>query len=225
MTDLVALKSANAHRWATATPTRNFASIARELIAPDAKARYRAVEALTGVPWAFIAVAHEREASQNWNTHLAQGDPLHEVTRHVPIGEPAFASWEDGAVDALVHCPPHAALNKDWSIGGTLTMLEEYNGLKYASYNRPSPYIWSGMSCYTTGKVLVDHGPIVEVADIQLGCAGLLRAMMAIDPTITFAGAVPAAPTVHPQTIAEPRPLSDDAAFDAAAAASQEADK
>jgi lysozyme family protein len=44
--------------------------------------------------------------------------------RHGP-----FKSWEDTAVDALLNCVPCAALNRDWSIGGTLTKLEENNGL------------------------------------------------------------------------------------------------
>jgi hypothetical protein len=68
-----------------------------------AKARYRAVEKLTGVPWVMIAVIHEREASQNWNTQLAQGDPLHRVSTHVPRGMGPFATWEAGAVAALKH--------------------------------------------------------------------------------------------------------------------------
>ena len=38
--------------------------MAKRLVA--AKPRYQAVESRTGVPWAFIAVTHEREASQRW---------------------------------------------------------------------------------------------------------------------------------------------------------------
>jgi hypothetical protein len=116
----------------------------------------------------------------------------------VPAGRGPFASFEDAAIDALVNCAPHAARNKDWSIGGMLTLLEQYNGLSYANANRPSPYIWSGTDQYKTGKVVRDHGPIEEIVDKQLGCAGLIIAMMGLDNTITFstspAGA--AAPTL-----------------------------
>jgi lysozyme family protein len=72
MTDLVALKAANEKRWAAAKLLKpgSFNAVAKHLVDPSAKARYRAVSAKTGVPWAFIAVAHEREASQNWNTQL-----------------------------------------------------------------------------------------------------------------------------------------------------------
>jgi lysozyme family protein len=205
MTDLVALKAANARRWLNAKLTRNFTSVAKHLVDAGAKARYQAVERITGVPWFFIAVAHERESSQDWTGSLAQGDPWNRVSVHVPAGRGPFKSWEEAAVDALVNCSPFAARNKDWSVGGTLTMLEQYNGLKYAGANRPSPYIWSGTTIYDPptgpgGKVLVDHGPIENVVDKQLGCAGLLMAMMALDPTITFTGAIitPAIPAKPP---------------------------
>src|SRR5882724_3503988 len=93
--DLVALKTANAARWAIAKQTRNFVSIARALVAPSAKARYLAVAAKTGVPWFFIAVVHEREASQSWRGSLAQGDPWDQVSTHVPAGRGPFQSWEE----------------------------------------------------------------------------------------------------------------------------------
>jgi hypothetical protein len=72
-----------------------------------------------------------------------------------------------------------------------LTLLERYNGLAYANAGRPSPYIWSGTTIYDPpsgpgGKVIRDHGPIEPVVDKQLGCAGLILAIMKLDPTITF---------------------------------------
>jgi len=190
MTDLNALKSANAKRWANAklTRTASFTTVAKHLVAPDAKARYLAVSAKTGVPWAFVAVAHERECSQDWTGSLAQGDPWNRVSVHVPAGRGPFKSWEDAAIDALVNCAPHAARNKDWSIGGALSMLEQYNGLGYAARGRPSPYIWSGTDQYVSGKYIRDGVYDPSTVDGQLGCAGLLMAMMALDPTITFPG-------------------------------------
>ncbi|WFU53850.1 hypothetical protein QA639_29915 [Bradyrhizobium pachyrhizi] len=189
MTDLVALTAANATRWTKAKLTRNFSGTAKRLVAPTAKARYQTVSARTGVPWFFIAVAHEREASQNWNTQLGQGDPLGSVSVHVPKGRGPFKAWEDGAFDALVNCAPFAARSRDWSIGGTLTMLEQYNGLGYAARGKPSPYIWSGTDQYVSGKYVRDGVFDPSVVDQQLGCAGLLAAMMQLEPTITFTGA------------------------------------
>jgi lysozyme family protein len=191
LTDLNALKAANAKRWENAKLTRaaSFATVAKHLMAPDAKARYQAVSAKTGVPWAFIAVAHERECSQDWTGSLAQGDRWNRASIHIPAGRGPFKSWEDAAIDALIDCAPHAARNRDWSIGGTLTMLEQYNGLGYAARGRPSPYIWSGTNQYISGKYVRDGVYDPNAVDSQLGCAGLLMAMMALDPTVSFPGA------------------------------------
>jgi lysozyme family protein len=211
MTDIVALKAANAERWANARLTRNFAAIAKHLVAPDAKSTYQAVSAKTGVPWAVIAVIHERESSQDWTASLAQGDPWSRVSVHVPAGRGPFKSWEEAAVDALVDCAPYAAHNTDWSIGGALTKLEEYNGLGYASRGKPSPYIWSGTDQYVSGKYVRDGVYDPEAIDTQFGCAGLLLAMMALDSAITFTGATiasakaaTAAPNPSPPNIAKP---------------------
>jgi lysozyme family protein len=186
MTDLNALIAANGRRWAAAKVTRNFGAVARRLIATEARARYQAVQDRTGVPWPIIAVIHERECSQNWSGSLAQGDPWNKVSIHVPAGRGPFSSWEEAAVDALVNCSPHAARNKDWSIGAALTKLEEYNGLGYAARGRPSPYVWSGTDQYKSGKYVRDGVYDPDVVDSQLGCAGLLMTMMALDPTISF---------------------------------------
>jgi lysozyme family protein len=205
MTDLVALKAANAMRWANARLIREFTSVGRHLISPSAKPRYQAVSARTGVPWAVIAVIHERECSQDWTGSLAQGDAWNRVSIHVPAGRGPFGSWEEAAIDALVNCAPHTARNKDWSVGGALTKLEEYNGLGYAARGRPSPYVWSGTDQYTSGKYVRDGVYDPDAVDSQLGCAGLLMAMMALDPTIKFAGATipPGKSALAPKSLPE----------------------
>jgi len=207
MIDLVTLRAANAKRWANAklTRTNSFTTVAKHLVASDAKARYLAVSAKTGVPWAFIAVAHERECSQDWTGSLAQGDPWKRVSVHVPAGRGPFSSWEDAAIDALVNCSPHAARNRDWSIGGTLTMLEQYNGLGYAARGKPSPYIWSGTDQYVSGKYVRDGVYDPNAVDRQLGCAGLLMAMAALDPTVSFPSAP--APPVSPAVLQTSEPV------------------
>lgn len=214
MTDLIALRRANAQRWASARLTRNFASVARHLVSPDAKSRYQAVSAMTGVPWAAIAVIHERECSQDWAGSLAQGDPWDRVSVHVPAGRGPFKSWEEAAADALINCAPYAGRNKDWSIGGLLTKLEEYNGLGYASRGVPSPYVWSGTDQYRSGKYVRDGVYDPNAIDGQLGCAGLLMAMRALDRSIALdaqmppPAAPPQAPNRHAPDNAKPRPPS-----------------
>jgi len=186
--DLAKLKEANVRRWNEAKLTRGpeFVPVAKRLVA--AKQRYLTVSQRTGIPWPFIAVTHQRESSQNWNRSLAQGDPWNQVSTHVPAGRGPFNSWEEAAYDALVNCGPYAASNKDWSIGGLLTLLERYNGVGYVNRGLPSPYLWSGTDQYKSGKYVRDGVFDPNVADQQLGCAGLIMAMMQIDPSITFDG-------------------------------------
>jgi lysozyme family protein len=213
MIDLIALKVANEKRWANAKLTGEFSAAAKSLIVPTAKTRYQAVSARTGVPWAVIAVIHERECSQNWGGNLAQGDPWNRISVHVPAGRGPFSSWEQAAVDALVACAPYAARNKDWSIGATLTKLEEYNGLGYAARRQPSPYVWSGTDQYRSGKYVRDGVYDPDAVDHQPGCAGLLLAMMALDPSIKFDGAERGPPQdrpprASPTTQPAPAPVS-----------------
>ena len=199
MGDLSKLKVTNTLRWSRAMLLRNFRSVAGALIAT--KPRYQAVEHETGVPWWFVAVVHERESSQSWRGSLAQGDPWDQVSVHVPAGRGPFKSWEDAAADALINCPPFAARNTDWSIGGTLTLLERYNGLGYFSRGLPSPYVWAGTNQYRSGKFVRDGVFDASAVDAQLGCAGLLKAMQTIDPSIVFAGPTPRpAPPVPSKT-------------------------
>jgi lysozyme family protein len=186
MTDLVKLKAANLSRWHAAKVIRGpaFTAVAQRLLDPEARAHYQDVEMVAHVPWPIIAVIHERESSQDWHGSLAQGDPWNRVSKHVPAGRGPFESWEDAAVDALVHCAPFAAKNTDWTPGGGLTLLESYNGLCYAARGVASPYVWSGTDQYHGGKYVRDGVFDAHAFDQQLGCAGLLMAMMALDTTL-----------------------------------------
>jgi len=184
MVDVNALATANAKRWAAAQPTRNFSSIAKRLV--EAKERYRAVEAKTGVPWFVIAVIHMRESSQSWSRSLAQGDPIDRVSVHVPAGRGPFASWEAAAIDALANCHPFLARKKNWSLGPTLANLELYNGAGYASKGRPSPYVWAGTDQYISGKYVSDGKYDPNHVDTQPGCAALIKEMIRLDPSIKF---------------------------------------
>src|SRR3972149_2672104 len=178
MADLNVLRERNLARWSAAKLTRaaQFVPVAKRLADPSAKLRYQKVEAETGVPWYFVAVTHQRESSQRWDRSLAQGDPWNKVSTHVPKGRGPFVSWEAAAIDALVNCAPYAAKNKDWSVGGLLTLLERYNGIGYFSRGIPSPYIWSGTDQYQRGKYVADGKFDANAIDQQLGCAGLLLA-------------------------------------------------
>jgi len=200
MVDMADLKAANADRWASAKLTRNFISVAKSLV--TAKAIYSDVQRVTKVPWWFIAVVHERESAQNWDASLAQGDPFRQVSIHEPRGRGPFNSWQEAAIDALVYCHPYAAKNTDWSVGGTLTLLEEYNGLGYAARHLPSPYVWSGTDQYISGKFIRDHVFDPDKIDVQMGCAGLLLAMANLDSSVKVG--IPSIPYVPTPVVVEP---------------------
>ncbi|WP_316181400.1 hypothetical protein [Bradyrhizobium sp. SZCCHNRI1009] len=200
--DLAALTAHNLARWQQVKLTRDFSAVVRRLAASEA--RYQVVSAQTGVPWYVIAVIHERESSQSWSASLAQGDLWDRVSIHVPAGRGPFKSWEDAAVDSLANCAPYAARWKDWSIGGTLTLLEQYNGLGYFRRGVPSPYIWAGTDQYRSGKYVRDGVYDPAVVDRQLGCAGLLLAMKALDASIFPSNA--SVPSVPPPSQAMPAP-------------------
>lgn len=209
MVDLVLLQKRNDAHWKTAKIT------GRLPVDPTAhrlfsnKARYLKIVHMlqrlgSNMPdeaWTFIAVTHERESDGNFNTHLGQGDPLTDrhgkpiKTVHVPANRGPFFgpdAFEQAAVDALWYCAPYAAKNnKDWSISGMLTYEERFNGLKYASMGRPSPYVWSDTTIYDPptgpgGKIMVDHGPIVNVVDKQIGVAALFLALDRLDDSVNF---------------------------------------
>jgi len=186
MVDLAKLAAANLARWNVAQILPDWLHIldgvAHNLVA--AKPRYQTVEAATKVPWSIIAVIHERESSQSWTASLAQGDPFDRESIHVPKGRGPFPSWEKAAEDALIICPPHAAHWTDWSMGGALTLLEQYNGTGYANRGIPSPYIWSATDQYHRGKYIADGHFDPNAVDRQTGCAALLKRMILLDPSI-----------------------------------------
>lgn len=229
------LKVANEQRWAKCqiTPSRQAEvhSAALRLCKTENKARFQGVTdrltelsetnlAIHPVPWWFIAIVAEREygGPPHWDKQLGQGDPLNQVSQHVPKGmgpylshpddiTPGHDAWTRCCVDVLINSAPYAAKWSDWSIGGVLTLFILYNGTGYEQYhNEPSPYDWGATNIQQRGKYSSDGKFDPNQWDSQIGCAALLKEMMAIDPTITFTGAV-LTPVPHTPTPApDPKP-------------------
>jgi lysozyme family protein/peptidoglycan hydrolase-like protein with peptidoglycan-binding domain len=159
---------------------------------------YQQIEAKTGVPWWFVGLCHSRESGFNFKTYLGNGQPLSQVTTEVPAGRGPFTgpnAFVDGAVDALRHQGFVGA--SDWSISRTLYRLEGFNGYGYHFHGVNSPYLYGGSTIYgppeaKLGKFTVDHGYDPTALDKQLGVAVVLKALMALDPSINFDGASPA---------------------------------
>ena len=206
MTNIIALKALNASRWAkcTITPLRlnDVMSVAKKLCDPAAKARYQAIsQAVWGTPdrWYFVAIVHEREAGgpPHWDKQLGQGDDLAEVSRHVPKGLgpfmthpgdiPGADAFHRCAVYTLQRSPPYAARWTDFSAGGVLTLTVLYNGTGYEDFHHEaSPYDWGATNIEQEGKYIQDGIYNAKVWDTQVGCAAMIKGMMAIDPSIKF---------------------------------------
>lgn len=141
--------------------------------------KYDQVELATSVPWWFIACVHRMEGSSNFNIHLHNGDPLTSRTRRVPKGRPEDGNppftWEHSAIDAITM----KDFDQDWSIERTLFKLETYNGFGYRRYHPEvkSPYLWSGTTCYTSGKYVGDGQFDPMAVSKQIGCSVFLKLM------------------------------------------------
>ncbi len=135
---------------------------------------YDPVEKATGVPWYVVAAIDMREEDFDHHAYLGNGDPLWRPTTHVPRGRGPFATWFEGAIDALrldgmAHLPPDG----HWDIVTALIKCEGFNGMGYATKGLPSPYVWAGTSVQMPGKYTSDGHFDRHAFDTQPGCAGL----------------------------------------------------
>ncbi len=141
--------------------------------------RYQDVGNPLNIPWFVVAVLHQADTAGDFNVHLHNGDPLTGRTQHLPdgrpeAGEPPFR-WEDSAMDALrLH---HFDLWPDWTLAGTLFLLEGHGGWGYRRHHPevPSPYLWSGSSHYTQGRYVADGTWSETGVAWRCGTAVLLR--------------------------------------------------
>lgn len=139
--------------------------------------KYDNVAKIIGCPAWVVGAIHYRESSFNFNTWLANGDPLFSrsgqplATVHVPAGLGPAKTWEAGAIASLRH--QGWDKRKVWDLTSCLIYLEAYNGWGYAMMGKNSPYIWSGTNQYTSGKYIADGQYDPSVVDAQLGCASL----------------------------------------------------
>ena len=171
--DAMAIKPARAHE---------FEVLAR--VAISNKARYVEIASRTGVTWPHIAVLHRRESDADFSTYLGNGDPLNRSTTHVPKGRGPFASFEDGAVDAL-HLDGLDSV-QDWRLEKILYYCEIFNGTGYNNRGLPSPYLWGGTNIQKPGKYVADGKWNGRAWDTQPGCAPLIATIAKLDPTISF---------------------------------------
>lgn len=173
---------------------------ARKILAN--KARYERIEQATGVPWHFVALAHYRESTLNFQKNLCNGQPLNMRTTIVPKGRGPYKDFEESAFDALVRIKGYSA-KLDWSIGPYCHRIEGYNGYGYHGKGIPSPYLVGGSNKQKRGKYVRDHVYDPNHWDTQLGVLTLLKALMDADSSIRF-GSVIVKPKPKPQPVPPP---------------------
>jgi len=147
----------------------------------DHKAQYLASVA-GQVPWYGVAILHRRESDANFSTYLGNGDPLDRPTRHVPKNRGPFPDFPSGVRDAL-HLDGLDSVT-DWRLEKLLYYFEIFNGTGYDLRGKPSPYIWGGTNVQVRGKYTGDGHFDGGTMDTQPGCAPLLKAIMALDPSV-----------------------------------------
>ena len=200
---------------------REVTATAHRVMLPANLARYRAVEAATGVPAWVVGIIHSMEAGGNFSSHLHNGDPLTERTVQVPAGRPTAGvppfTWEASAIDALrFHDLDQWT---EWTVAGIGYVFERYNGFGYRN-NHPevkSPYLWSFTTVYSSGKYIEDHKWSPTAVSKQCGAMAILRPLVdagqvslptrplpaeddgaAVTPHVSEAAGVHAAPAAAP---------------------------
>jgi lysozyme family protein len=144
--------------------------------------RYTPVTKETGVPEWAIGILHYREGNLNFSTYLGNGQPLKQRTTIVPKGRGPFASFTEGAIDAIRQ--EGIAGIKDWSAARFLYISEKYNGFGYFMKGLNSPYVWGGTTLQQPGKYVRDGQFDRSVMDTQLGSAAILKALCERSPII-----------------------------------------
>lgn len=199
---------------ARAAAQKAFANKARYV---EAAQRFNAIHG-TDLPWYWIPPVHYRESDFDWNTQLAQGDPLGQVSTHVPKGQgPYFGedAWERAAIIAL----ETDGLDKvhDWRLEKLIYYWEKYNGWGYHSHGVPSAYVWAGTDIYEGGMFVADGQWDPNARDQRVGCVAILKSLMELDDTIKpareTAGDEPAPPPPPPPPEPVPEPTDVAAAI------------
>ncbi len=178
-------------RWSSMTAHEGklgeISAAARKVL--SGKLRYLAVEAATGVPWAFIGVLHYRESGCDFRGLLHNGEKIlgtGRKTRLVPKGRGPFSTWEDAARDAL-NIKGFRHGTPEWSLQRCLFEGERFNGFGYRMRGVPSAYLWSGSNQYRGGKYVADGKWSASAVDKQIGIAPLMKHLMSVDASVSFA--------------------------------------
>src|SRR5215469_8520679 len=188
-----------AHYWAAANvkPERQREAMKTgERLLRDL-AVYQELEAETGVKAIWTMCANERESGGTLTSYLGNGDPLHEITKHVPRHRGPFPTWSAGAKDAF--SIDGISSVKVWSPARAGFEWVTWNGW---GYGVASPYVLAATDLQTIGKFDDDGHYNAHLWDTQLGCIAIAWGILQHRPDLAFDGTDPVAE--HPVTVAAP---------------------
>lgn len=181
------------------------------------KDRYLTVQRDTGVPWFIVAIIHKMECNGRFDEHLHNGDPLSAKTVQVPAGRPPGDppwTWEFSAADAL--SIDGLDKIKFTSVEIAAYAFEKYNGFGSREKGINTPYLWSYSNQYTRGKFVRDHVYDPNAVSEQCGAMPILKRLMEVDKSVTFAPSAAPAAVATVAAVASLGAIHADAGFDKA---------
>lgn len=171
--------------------------VAHRLLTFVNEGKYTEVSAKTGVPIVWMATSFEREASSNFRLSPAQGDPLDEISTHVPKGLGPYAgpiAWQQAAEDAYRIDGLDRVGAANWTAARACFEGEIFNGMGYRQHGIHSPYLWAGTNNYSAGKYTSDGHFDPSAVDQQLGIVPVMLRMIELQSSLAFVMAPQAAP-------------------------------
>jgi lysozyme family protein len=162
------------------------------------KSKYVTVEEKTGVPWYIVGIIDGLEGGFNPKGYLGNGEKIIGTGKKstlVPKNRGPFATWEEGAIDALKYDKLHKVTS--WDLKSTLYMLSRYNGRGYELNHRPAgntlddriadalqvnnrcytPYLFGLTTVHNTGKYIADGKFSQFAITKQSGAAIILKSL------------------------------------------------
>lgn len=138
------------------------------------------------IPAWVIGCLHYRESNFDFETWLANGDPLFDSngvaiqTVHVPAGLGPSNTWADAALISLQH-QGWGAGNLHWDAVNALDNMDRWNGLGPEIYHHDnSNYLWARTNQYKSGMYTSDRTWNQDAVDHRPGCAAIMKALVAV---------------------------------------------
>ena len=150
------------------------------------KARYKAVEAATRIPAAWLGAVDYREDDCNPRDGLGQGDPWNRVSVNVPAGKGPFSSWYAAAIFYLRYDKVDVISVPAWTWPYACFKGEAWNGFGPRDHGVHSGYVWGCSSIYTGGGYPRDHAWSSTWPDRRPGIVPIMKWLVAADADFAF---------------------------------------